>query len=72
MLVINLSFRIKIEIGWSLYETVEPDEYNQVLSTLVEGSRNPHWNQELLLSNPPELLDLSGFFWLIVKDKNQP
>ena len=41
------------------------------MSVLVESNRHPHWNQEVLFHNPPEILDLSGYFWLIFKDKNQ-
>lgn len=53
-----------VEVGWSLYETAEPDEFNKLLSVMVENTRHPDWNQELLLSNPPDLLDLSGFLWI--------
>lgn len=59
------------EVGWSLYETAEPDDYNRVMSVMAENTKHPHWNQELLFNNPPELLDLTGYFWLIFKDKNQ-
>jgi hypothetical protein len=60
-----------IEFGWSLYEHTDPDEYNKILSVLVDSTRHPHWNQELLFNNPPEILDLSGYFWLVFRDKNQ-
>lgn len=59
-----------VEFGWSLYEHTDPDEYNKIMSVLVENTRHPHWNQELLFNNPPEIIDLTGFFWLIFKDKN--
>ena len=59
------------EFGWSLYENAEPDEFNRVMSVMAEGTKHPHWNQQLLFNNPPELLDLSGFFWLHFRDKNQ-
>lgn len=59
-----------VEVGWSLYENAEPDEYNRVLSVMCENTQSPHWNQELLLNNPPELLDMSGYVWLIFRDKN--
>lgn len=54
-----------------MYENAEPDEFNKVLSVMVENTRHPHWNQELLLNNPPEIMDLSGYFWLSFKDKHQ-
>ena len=58
------------EVGWSLYENAEPDEYNKVMSVMCENTRHPHWNQELLLNNPAELLDLSGFLWIVFRDRN--
>jgi hypothetical protein len=54
-----------------LYEHTDPDEFNKIMSVLVENTRHPHWNQELLLHNPPEILDLTGYFWMVFKDKNQ-
>ena len=59
-----------VEIGWSLYEQTEPDEYTKIMSVLVEKNRHPHWNQQLLFNNPPEVLDLSGFLWVTLRDKN--
>lgn len=32
------------EIGWSLYEGAEPDEFNRVLSVMCENTQSPHWN----------------------------
>jgi hypothetical protein len=32
------------EIGWSLYENAEPDEFNKVLSVMCEDTQSPHWN----------------------------
>ena len=60
-----------VEFGWSLYEHTDPDEYSKIMSVLVENTRHPHWNQELLFHNPPEVIDLNGFFWLVFRDKNQ-
>jgi hypothetical protein len=59
------------EFGWSLYEHTDPDEFNKIMSVLVENTRHPHWNQQLLFHNPPEIQDLNGYFWLIFKDRNQ-
>jgi hypothetical protein len=38
---------------------------------MVENNRHPDWNQELLLSNPPDLIDMSGYLWVQFKDKNK-
>ena len=54
-----------------MYEHTDPDEYNKIMSVLVDNTRHPHWNQELLFHNPPEIMDLTGFFWLVFRDKNQ-
>jgi len=27
-----------------LYEHTDPDEYNKIMSVLVENTRHPHWN----------------------------
>ena len=59
-----------VEIGWSLYEQTEPDEYTKIMSVLVEKNRHPHWNQQLLFNNPSEVIDLSGFLWISLRDKN--
>lgn len=41
------------------------------MSVLVENNRHPHWNQQLLFNNPPEVIDLSGFLWITLRDKNR-
>jgi hypothetical protein len=33
-----------LEFGWSLYEHTDPDEFNKIMSVLVENTRHPHWN----------------------------
>jgi hypothetical protein len=58
-----------IELGWSLYEQTEPDEYTKVMSALVEQNRHPHWNQQLLFNNPADVIDLTGFIWFTLRDK---
>ena len=71
-LQVGISFlNNSLEFGWSLYENAEPDEFNKVTSVMMEASRHPHWNQELLFNNPAELMDLTGYFWLIFRDKYQ-
>lgn len=42
------------------------------MSVMVENTRHPDWNQELLLSNPPDLIDMSGYLWVQFKDKGRP
>lgn len=41
------------------------------MSVMVENNRHPDWNQELLLSNPPDLIDMSGYLWVQFKDRNR-
>ena len=60
-----------VEFAWSLYEQSFPEDYNKVLSTLVESNQFPDFNQQVLFHNPPEVTDLSGYFWITVKDKNR-
>ena len=38
---------------------------------MIENNQFPDFNQQLLLHNPKEVADVSGFFWLIIKDKNR-
>lgn len=59
-----------VELGWSMYEQTEPDEYTKIMSVLVEKNRHPHWNQQLLFNNPAEVIDLSGYLWISLRDKN--
>ena len=60
-----------IELGWSLYDNSEPADNNKVMSVMIENNQFPDFNQQLLLHNPKEVADVSGFFWLIIKDKNR-
>mgnify|MGYP007058511369 CR=1 FL=1 len=60
-----------IELGWSLYDSSEPADGNKVMSVMVENNQYPDFNQQLLLHNPKEVNDVSGFFWIIIKDKNR-
>lgn len=59
-----------VEVGWSMYDQTEPDEYTKIMSLLINDNRHPHWNQQLLFNNPAEVIDLSGFLWVTLKDKN--
>ena len=61
-----------IELGWSLYDNSEPADSNKVMSVMIENTQYPDFNQQLLLHNPKEVSDVSGFFWLTIKDKNRP
>lgn len=58
------------ELGWSLYEQTEPDEYTKILSVLVEQNRHPHWNQQLLFNNPADVIDMTGFLWITLRDRH--
>ena len=60
-----------IELGWSLYDNSEPADNCKVMSVMVENNQFPDFNQQLLLHNPKEVGDVSGFFWVTVKDKNR-
>jgi len=60
-----------VELGWSLYDNSEPADSNKVMSVLIENNQFPDFNQQLLLHNPKEVSDVSGFFWLTIKDKNR-
>ena len=60
-----------IELGWSLYDNSEPADGNKVMSVMVENNQFPDFNQQLLLHNPKEVSDVSGFFWITIKDKNR-
>lgn len=60
-----------VELGWSLYDNSEPADANKVMSVMVESNSFPDFNQQLLLHNPKEVSDVSGYFWITVKDKNR-
>ena len=60
-----------VELGWSLYDNSEPSDSSKVMSVMIENNQFPDFNQQLLLHNPKEVSDVSGFFWLTVKDKNK-
>jgi hypothetical protein len=34
-----------VELGWSLYEQSQPEEFNKILSNLVENNSYPDFNQ---------------------------
>ena len=38
---------------------------------MIESNSFPDFNQQLLLHNPKEVSDASGYFWITVKDKNR-
>lgn len=41
------------------------------MSVMIENNQFPDFNQQLLLHNPKEVIDISGFLWIMVKDKNR-
>jgi len=60
-----------VELGWSLYEQSQPEDFNKIMSNLVEKNAYPDFNQQLLLHNPPEVKDISGYLWVTMKDKSK-
>lgn len=60
-----------IELGWSLYEQSQPEDFNKIMSNLVESNAYPDFNQQLLFHNPPEVKDISGYLWVTMKDKSK-
>ena len=60
-----------VELGWSLYEKSQPEDFNKILSNLIEQNQYPDFNQQLLFHNPPEVKDISGFLWVSMKDKQK-
>ena len=62
---------IYVQLGWSLYENAEPQEQNQMLSVMIENNQFPDFNQQLLLHNPKEVIDASGYLWIVVKDRKR-
>ncbi len=60
-----------VELGWSLYQQSLPEEFNKTLSNLIEHNAYPDFNQQLLVHNPPEVKDLSGFLWVSLKDRSK-
>ena len=62
---------VYVTLGWSLYENAEPQEMNKVMSVLISDNQFPDFNQQLLLHNPKEVIDISGFLWIVVMDRNR-
>ena len=60
-----------VELGWSLYDQSQPEDFNRIMSNLVESNAYPDFNQQLRFHNPPEVKDLSGFLWVTMKDKSK-
>ena len=38
---------------------------------MIDSNQFPDFNQQLLLHNPKEVIDISGFLWIVIKDKNR-
>ena len=62
---------VYVTLGWSLYENAEPQEMNKVMSVLISDNQFPDFNQQLLLHYPKEVIDISGFLWIVVMDRNR-
>jgi hypothetical protein len=41
------------------------------MSNYIEKNAYPDFNQQMLFHNPPEVRDISGYFWVILKDKSR-
>ena len=41
------------------------------MSNVVESNAYPDFNQQLLMHNPPEVKDISGYLWVTFKDKSK-
>ena len=41
------------------------------MSNLAESNSYPDFNQQLLFHNPPEVKDISGYFWVTLRDKSK-
>ena len=57
------------EVAWSptlYYSSV--DAYTKQVSVIKEENRHPHWNQQLLLNNPPAHPEPEGFLWFSFTD----
>lgn len=58
-----------IEFGWSQYSEQLPPDNEKVRTKVVSLNRHPIWNQQILYTNPSTINDYSGFFWILLRDK---
>ena len=58
-----------MQIGWSKYRQNQPDDDTMMHTLVVEGNRHPVFNQQIMYNAPPEAGELSGYFWIILRDK---
>jgi len=58
-----------LEFGWSQYLQQMPGDNETFKTKVFPNSRHPFYNQQHLYLNPPNLKELDGFFWIILKDK---
>lgn len=58
-----------IEFGWSQYSEQLPPDNEKVRSKVVASNRHPIWNQQLVYTNPSTVNHFNGFFWILLKDK---
>lgn len=45
---------IFMQIGWTQYKQDDPSSLTMIQSSIIEESRYPVWNEQLLFNNPPE------------------
>ena len=58
-----------IEFGWSQFSEQLPPDNEKVRTKVVSLNRHPIWNQQILFTNPSTINDYSGFFWILLRDK---
>ena len=61
-----------VEMGWKHHPTPPLEDGKKVMSNLVEENHFPDFNEQLLLHNPKDVNDVSGFVELSVKVKGLP
>jgi hypothetical protein len=60
---------IYAEVAWSpslYYESLDP--YTKQYTVIIQENRHPHWNQQLIITNPPANPEVEGFLWFSFTD----
>lgn len=61
-----------VELGWKDHPSQIVEHGNKVFSVLIENSQFPDFNEQLLLHNPKDVTDASGFIEVAVMVKRLP
>ncbi|KRX05194.1 C2 domain [Pseudocohnilembus persalinus] len=56
-------------IGYTLYDGNQPDNYHLDSTSLIESNRHPIWNKQFLITNPETSADKTGFIYIGIYDK---